>query len=400
MSDRQRNGFILLLVAGLLAASLFAIGTQKTRLGLDLKGGVELTYQGLPTKQTPTVTQAALQRAVDIMRERIDQLGVSEPEIQTLGGNEIDVGLPAVKDFARAEKQVGTTAQLAFYDWEDNVLTPNGKTVASQLQAQDPTALTLSQGTGSSGPGNPGAGSVSLYDAVKLASAQPTASGSVRLGPEYYMFGAPGSPACATAAKQQGKTPTPGEHCLLSGPDDNRQDLLSGLPTGVSASEGQQLVVPPGTIVVQAADSTSGKTTNFNDPTAQFFVMKDRASLLGSDISNPQQSTDQGGSPDVTFGFNGSGGQKFQSVTRSIAQRGQLVSGLGQTLNQHFAVALDTKLVTVPQIDFKTYPDGIQGVGGADITGGFTIQSAQDLATLLRIRALRLNLRLVSQTPL
>ena len=254
MSDRQRNGFILLLVAGLLAASLFAIATQKTRLGLDLKGGVELTYQGLPTKQTPTVTQEALQRAVDIMRERIDQLGVSEPEIQTLGGNEIDVGLPAVKDFARAEKQVGTTAQLAFYDWEANVLTPNGKTAASQLQAQDPTALTLSQGSGSP-PGNPGSGSVPLYDAVKLASTQPSAGGSVRLGPEYYMFGAPGSQACATAAKQQGKTPTPGVHCLLSGPDDNRQDLLSGLPTGVSASEAQELVVPQGTIVVQAADS-------------------------------------------------------------------------------------------------------------------------------------------------
>jgi SecD/SecF fusion protein len=398
MSHRQRNGFILLLVAGLLAASVFAIGTQKTRLGLDLKGGVELTYQGLPTKQTPTVTQDALQRAVDIMRERIDQLGVSEPEIQTLGGNEIDVGLPAVKDFARAEKQVGTTAQLAFYDWEANVLTPNGKTAASQLQAQDPTALTLSQGSGSAGPGNPGTGSTSLYNAVKLASAQPPASGSVRLGPEYYMFGAPGSQACATAAKQQGKTPTPGVHCLLSGPDDNRQDLLSGLPTGVSAAEGQQLVVPQGTIVVQAADSTAGKTTNFNDPTAEFFVLKDRASLLGSDISNPQQNTDQGGSPDVTFGFNGSGGQKFQNVTRTIAQRGQLVSGLGQTLNQHFAVALDRKLVTVPQIDYKQYPDGITGDQGADITGGFTVTTASDLANLLRLGALPIQLKLISES--
>ncbi|MGZ4173926.1 MAG: protein translocase subunit SecD [Solirubrobacteraceae bacterium] len=397
MSDRQRNGFILLLVAGLLAASVFAIATQKTRLGLDLKGGVELTYQGLPTKQTPTVTQEALQRAVDIMRERIDQLGVSEPEIQTLGGNEIDVGLPAVKDFARAEKQVGTTAQLAFYDWEANVLTPNGKTAASQLQAQDPTALTLSQGSGSP-PGNPGSGSMPLYDAVKLASTQPSASGSVRLGPEYYMFGAPGSQACATAAKQQGKTPTPGVHCLLSGPDDNRQDLLSGLPAGVSASEAQELVVPQGTIVVQAADSRAGKTTNFNDPSAQFFVLKDRASLLGSDISNPQQSTDQGGSPDVTFGFNGSGGQKFQSVTRSIAQRGQLVSGLGQTLDQHFAVALDRKLVTVPQIEYKQYPDGITGDQGANITGGFTVTSASDLANLLRLGALPIQLKLISES--
>src|SRR4030081_3671401 len=102
MNVRQRNGFILLLVAGLLVASIAAISQQKTRLGLDLQGGVELVYEGLPTKQQPVVTQDALQRAVDIIRQRVDQLGVSEPEIQRSGSNQISVGLPAVKDFARA----------------------------------------------------------------------------------------------------------------------------------------------------------------------------------------------------------------------------------------------------------------------------------------------------------
>src|SRR3984893_9919832 len=192
MSDRQRTLFLLLLVAGLLAASGFAIASQKTRLGLDLQGGVELVYQGQPTPQTPTVNQDALQRAVDIMRQRVDQLGVSEPEIQRAGANDIYVGLPAVKDFARAEKQVGTTAQLAFYDWEANAILPTGKTVASQLQAQNPSAGTLSCGvspctsTNASEPGIAGAGSMSLYDAVKLAAAQPAQSSSdnTRLGSE------------------------------------------------------------------------------------------------------------------------------------------------------------------------------------------------------------------------
>src|SRR5437764_343802 len=124
MSDRQRNGFILLLVAGLIAVSAVVMLSMKTQLGLDLKGGVELVYQGLPTKQQPVVTQDALQRAVDIMRERVDQLGVSEPEIQRSGANQISVGLAGVKDLGRAEKQVGTTAQLAFYDWEANAITP------------------------------------------------------------------------------------------------------------------------------------------------------------------------------------------------------------------------------------------------------------------------------------
>src|SRR5436305_3179308 len=112
MSDRQRNGFILLLVAGLLAASVIAVATTKTVLGLDLKGGVELVYQGSPTAQTKVVTQDALSRAVDIMRQRVDQLGVSEPQIQTSGGNQISVGLPDVHDISRAEKLVGTTARL------------------------------------------------------------------------------------------------------------------------------------------------------------------------------------------------------------------------------------------------------------------------------------------------
>ena len=144
MSDRQRHGFVLLLVVGLIAASVFVIFTQKTRLGLDLQGGVQLVYQGEPSPQTPKVTQEALSRAVDIMRERVDQLGVSEPEIQTSGGNQITVGLPNVSDTQRAVNEVGTVAQLYFYDWEANALTPNGKTVASQLAAQDPSATTIS----------------------------------------------------------------------------------------------------------------------------------------------------------------------------------------------------------------------------------------------------------------
>ena len=400
MTDRQRNGFILLLVLGLLAASFAAILTQKTVLGLDLKGGIELVYQGKPTAQTKVVTQDALSRAVDIMRERVDQLGVSQPLIQTTGNSLITVGLPDVSDVSRAEKIVGKTARLEFYDWEANALTPNGKTVASQLQTQDPSAVTISQGSGSVPPGDPGGGSLSLYDAVKLASKQPAqvSADNARLGSQYYLFGAPGSAACAALAKDQGKTPSPGVHCLLAGPDDNQSDLLSALPKGVSASEGQQLVVPPGTVVLQASDPNASKQTNPNDPNAQFYVLKDHVSLFGNEITNPQQSTDQSGNPDVTFSFNSKGGKAFESVTGTIAHRGDLVSGLGNTFNQHFAVALDNKLITVPQIDFKTYPDGITGGQGADITGGFTINSAQDLATQLRLGALPINLSLISES--
>jgi SecD/SecF fusion protein len=408
MTDRQRNGFVLLIVVGLLIGSLIviagipgAVKSKKTILGLDLKGGVELVYQGLPSAQTPKVTPDALQRAVDIMRNRVDQLGVAEPEIQTSGDNQITVGLPNVSDTSRAEAEVGTTAQLLFYDWEANVITPNGKTVASQLQTQDATATEISQGGTSQAPGSPGAGSMNLYDAVTLASKQPESKSTTnsRLGPQYYMFGAPGSAACEAAAKANGTVPAAGQHCLLSGPDDNKTDLLSGLPTGVSASEGQILTVPQGTVVLQAIPQNFSKQAPIANPSAQFFVLKDDVALRGSQISNPQQSTDPtSGEPDVTFGFSNKGKSEFQNVTANIAHRGDLVSGLGQTLNQHFAVALDNQLVTVPFIDFKQYPDGINGDNGADISGSFTISSAQDLANELRLGALPINLKLISES--
>ena len=409
MSDRQRHGFVLLLVAGLITASLFVIFSQKTELGLDLKGGIQLVYQGKPSPQTPKVTQDALNRAVDIMRERVDQLGVSEPEIQTTGSNLITVGLPDVQNTARAESEVGTTAELFFYDWEANALTPNGKTVASQLQAQDPTAVQISQGTQFAPPGEPNAGGTALYPAVQLASKQPKAvsSHNSRLGPQYYIFGAPGSAACAARSKQTGQINNAGQHCLLEEPlsepysvpfSQVQQALAQGLPPGVKLSDGQIYTVQQGTVVLQAANPSASEQIKFDSPEAQFFVLKDNVALRGSDITNPQESTDTAGNPDVEFGFNSKGGNAFQNVTGQIAQRGQQVSTLGQTYDQHFAVALDNQLVTVPSIDFKTYPDGITGGSGADITGGFTQQSASDLASVLRLGALPINLDLISES--
>ena len=51
MTDRRRNTFILLFVAGLLVLSGLVIATKPTVLGLDLKGGVSLVYQAKPTRR-------------------------------------------------------------------------------------------------------------------------------------------------------------------------------------------------------------------------------------------------------------------------------------------------------------------------------------------------------------
>jgi len=363
-------------------------------------GSVELVYLAEPSAQAPVVTRGALERTVDVMRERLRALGIGGAHASVSGANEIRVALPNIRNTVQAEREVGTTAQLSFYDWEANALTPNGKTVASQLQAQDPTAIEISQGSGSLSPGSPGAGSMGLYPAVRLASKQHGWSGPAnsRIRPLYWMFGAPGSAACAAAARDQGTVPVAGQHCLLSGPDDDLTDLRSGLPSGVSASEGQILSVPRGWVVLQAIPANFSHPTPIGSPNAQFYVLEDNIALRGSDITNPHQSTGNTGTPDITFGFNAKGKTEFQNVTAQIARRGSLVSGPGQSLNQHFAVALDNQLITVPFIDYKQYPDGINGDNGGDISGSFTTTSAQDLANELRLGAVPLNLKLICQS--
>src|ERR1700679_816323 len=133
MTHRRRNPFVLVIGLGLVILSLLVVvgipgvvKPKKTRLGLDLKGGVELTYQGRPTAQSAVNTES-LNRAIDIMRKRVDQLGVAQPEIQRTGSDEIDVALPNVSNAGRAQAQVGKTALLYFYDWEPNVIGADGK---------------------------------------------------------------------------------------------------------------------------------------------------------------------------------------------------------------------------------------------------------------------------------
>ena len=176
MSDRRRNLFVLLVILGLLVASLAVVlpsipPKKDTKLGLDLQGGVQLVYEARPTKQQPTVTNDGLQRSLDIMRQRVDQFGVAEPELLRTGANQIEVDLPGVADAERAARQVGTTAQLYFYDWEPNVLDENCRTNPEQVNGGQ-TAIT------------------GLYNAVKrAASCKPQIdSNNTTSGPTYYAF--------------------------------------------------------------------------------------------------------------------------------------------------------------------------------------------------------------------
>jgi SecD/SecF fusion protein len=333
----------------------------------------------------------AIDASIGTLRRRIDAVF---PGVRVARAGDRVVVQGASSSMRAGILELSTQGNFSFFDWEANALTPNGKTVASQLRAHDPRAIAISQGAGSA-PGTPGAGGMSLYDAVKLASKQPPAAVTEslgRIGPQYYLFGAPGSAACAAAARANGTAAIAGEHCLLSGPDPSATALTAGLPAGVAASEGERVTAPQGTIVLQAANPSASDQIKVDSPRAQFYVLKDNASLGANEITKPHPGTDQSGNPDIAFGFTSAGARVFQRATSTIAHRGTLVSGLDQTLNQHFAVALDNQLITVPSIDFKQYPEGISGDGGADITGGFTSQSARVLSVLLRYPLLNVQL--------
>ena len=104
--------FILALAAGLLAASL-AVGNRPL-LGLDLKGGVEVVLVPVDDPDRPVaITQGDLDTAVNIIRDRIDGLGVAEPDVTRQGGRVV-VQLPGISDQQRAIDVVGQTAELRF----------------------------------------------------------------------------------------------------------------------------------------------------------------------------------------------------------------------------------------------------------------------------------------------
>jgi SecD/SecF fusion protein len=399
MTDRRRNAFVLLIVLGLLILSLLVIvgipgvvKAKKTRLGLDLKGGVELTYQGRPTAQSK-VTPESLDRAIDIMRKRVDQLGVAEPEIQRTGSDEIDVALPNVSNAGRAQAQVGKTALLYFYDWEPNVIGPDGKPA--------PTEPTVTGGANAASS----VSGLTQYQAVTRAAKRPAIlrknATTLEPGctPEQKEGCIYGSWYLLDTKHEKMLCSTGGPTCE---PQETEQDLYADNYKPPKGATPKAVRVNPGTLVVQArpVEGANGKVTQASPNS--WYVLNDDPVLTGSDIKNPQEgSENESGTPDVNFGFTSHGQSVFQKVTKEIAQRGQEAQLPGVTkegAQQHFAIVLDGQVITAPSIDFTKYPEGIDASQGSQISGGFTLTSAENLADELQSGALPIKLNLISQS--
>ncbi|HET9196904.1 MAG TPA: protein translocase subunit SecD, partial [Solirubrobacterales bacterium] len=398
MGTRRRHLFVLLFVLALVAVSGIVIAKKETKLGLDLQGGLELVYQGQATGTETEVSGEDIEDSISIIEERINKLGVSEPEVARLGIDQITVSLPGVTDANRAAEQVGTTAQLYYYDWEPNLIGPEAA-VGGQPGETPEKPFNESKKRWEKAGRNvnkpeeqrliAGGAYPTAYEAALLASEQKPVENCEDCSvarPRYYLFG-----------KEE-------PHELLAGPELAKKDLYVS-PTGEKLpKDGIVVEIPAGTVLVsELPQDEKGQILEDGEP--GWYALKDKPALSGHDITDPEQTYGPNNEPVVSFNFTGEGQDAFQEVTREIARRGQeqaigpVAGQEAEALSGHFAVILDNEVKTRPIINFQENPDGIDGRTGAQISGGFNdVGEAQDLATTLQIGALPINLKLISQT--
>src|SRR4029450_8896912 len=119
MGSRRNNLIVLAVVVVLLGVAAYFIFIdqpvrQSTQLGLDLQGGVSAQLKGSQTGGGKRPREAMAQSA-DLIRQRIDRLGVAEPDVRVQSENQIVVQIPGVKNPEEVIRIIGSTAQLGFY---------------------------------------------------------------------------------------------------------------------------------------------------------------------------------------------------------------------------------------------------------------------------------------------
>jgi SecD/SecF fusion protein len=107
-------GWRLLAVIVLLGAAGALVLARPARLGLDLRGGTQIVLEARDS-QRQKVDADTVDRTLEVLRRRIDQLGVTEPTLQRSGDRRMIVELPGVHDPAEALKVIGRTARLDFH---------------------------------------------------------------------------------------------------------------------------------------------------------------------------------------------------------------------------------------------------------------------------------------------
>jgi SecD/SecF fusion protein len=388
VSDRRKYLVLLgAIAAALIGAILVAVpGSpmyQKPTLGLDLQGGLEVVLKAVPPKGH-TLTSEDLDRSISIMQNRINKLGVSEPEIRKQGSNQIVIQLAGVHDPAAAAALIGKTAQLMLFDFENDLTGPskdaNGNPVAT--------------------PG--------LYELLKQVQDKKGEPES------FYLFK---TKTVTKKPTKKGAKPTTTVKYSIVTSAQTRAELLKRY--GGKAPPGYTVLkVPAHTLVVRCAASTGCLGATAASPSGTYYYLLQYypqgkgtqgtvPEMTGSDLvlSGTRADFGQTGQPVVLLQFTNHGSDQFQKITREEADRGKTKYGLagqqGDYLNyvQHFAIVLDGELESTPYIDFKRNPDGIPGPNAEiDLGQGGSIKEAKDLALILQTGALPVSFQQIERT--
>ena len=352
---------LAIIVAALIA--LMAVGKSWTpKLGLDLRGGTTVTLTARNTSGSGSVDPNSLQQARTIIEQRVNALGVGESEVTVSGDRQIIVSVPNVQQ-DQLVQQVGQTAVLRF------------RAVYAAEQVTPPTPVPSATETGAPTP---------------APSGEPTGSASA---PPPSETAAPASP---TAAPSGGSGQVPaGNNRPMAAP----QLPEPALPTAPPAPSTPRPTAPgQGTPPDKAidwqpsqADQTDFASYTCGDPQVDvsdqplFSCSREGTEkyLLGPTLIEGNQLTSaNAGIPQngiewvVNLQFNGEGSTAFENATRALAAKSDPMN--------RFSIVLDGKSISAPSVS-----TAIPG-GAAQISGGFTQQSATDLANVLKYGALPL----------
>ncbi|MFF1342145.1 protein translocase subunit SecD [Streptomyces sp. NPDC058290] len=351
---------IILIAMVALTAGMFLTKQTTPRLGIDLAGGTSITLKAKSEPGKPdAINETNMTTAVGIIERRVNGLGVSEAEVQTQGRDHIIVNIPKGTNEKQAREQVGTTAQLYFRPvlaFADGApAAPEGTPSPSASSSGAPKA----EGSGKPGaPASPSSSATSqgrvLSEALKAPAATATPS--------------PSASESKKADDNKAPAPTPAP----SGVEAAAADLQAKFAALDCTNEAQRAAAGKG---AKPEDATlaCGKRGN----TWGKWILGP-AGVAGTDVKDAKGVIDsQRGQWIVTMQFTDKGADKFAKITGELATK--------QMPQNQFAIVLDGEVVSDPSVS-----QALTG-GNAEISGGFTQQSAQDLGNMLSYGALPLS---------
>ena len=309
--------------------------------GLDLQGGIQLTLEVDQSRQTITDVSDALDRAMKVVRTRIDEFGVAEPVVQKLGNDRIMVELPGIEDPRRAEEVVQRAAFLRFQ------ITDESQALERVIPRLDGIVKEKGLMAGADTASRPAANALGSLLQSADSSAQADSAGTSTDGP-FRRSLVPGQ--------------LPGQY-LVTSADYGRIDALLRAPE-------IQAALPPGRDVRWGTDSLVSGTQVYRT----LYVLESRAIIDGTYLVDAKPNQDPLEGAKVDFVFNNEGGRRFRNET-------------AKHIGDNMAIVLDDKVMSAPVIQSAI------GARGQITMGGRELQAAQDLALVLRAGALPVPLK-------